>query len=208
LARDEELEATIAEAQTQLLSIRDNAIDDIERRLSDQTDDLSVMIEMSRQRAIELDQGLQEVSRTLDGFDHQLPALTEGLAELAAKLVENRTILDRAAEEIAALDGKAPPLLQAVETHQESLEGGSQTLAVLQAQLEALKTQTVRSSHQLDQVLDEGRARVADWESVEREIDQRKQGIMQNLDHYADSLNARVREFIEVLNNAPTFTGG
>ena len=65
LGRDDELEATITEAQNQLLSIRDSAIDDIERRLSDQTDDLSLMLEASRQRAMELDQGLGDVEQAL-----------------------------------------------------------------------------------------------------------------------------------------------
>ena len=208
LARDEELDATITEAQSQILSIRDSAIDDIERRLSDQTDDLNMMLEASRQRAVELDQGLDDVARALAAFDRRLPVLTNGLDDVAAGLEKSRENLDGAAEHMAVLDGRTPPLVASLEEHRRALDTGTKTLTILQAQLEALKTQTARSSQQLDQVLTEGRGRIEDWESVDREIASRKDDIMRNLDHYADSLNARVREFIEALNVEPTFTGG
>jgi chromosome segregation ATPase len=208
LARDEELDATITEAQSQLLAIRDSAIDDIERRLSDQTDDLNVMLEASRQQAVELDQGLKDVALGLAAFDRQLPVLTEGFGELATGLMQNRERLDRTEEEMAGLDSDAPALLESLDRHRTALDGGAKSLAILQAQLEALKTQTTRSSQQLDQVLSEGRSRVADWEGADRDIANRKEEIMRSLDHYADNLNARVREFIEAINIEPTFTGG
>lgn len=208
LARDEELDTTITEAQSQLLSIRDSSIDDIERRLSDQTDDLSLMLEASRERAVELDQGLDDVAQALAAFDRQLPVLTDGLGEVAEALMKNRERLDIVANETANLDGQAPPLLENLAAHRTALDDGTQTLTILQAQLEALKTQTARSSQQLDHVLTEGRSRIADWEGVDREIAGRKEDIMRNLDHYADNLNARVREFIDALNIEPTFTGG
>ncbi|MGI9508110.1 MAG: hypothetical protein ACR2QJ_02025 [Geminicoccaceae bacterium] len=208
LARDEELDVTITEAQSQLLGIRDSAIDDIERRLSDQTDDLNLMLEASRQRAAELDQGFDDLGHALQVFDRQLPVLAEGFSQVAAGLSETRDRLDHATGEMAGLDGQAPPLLETLEGHRMALDNGTKTLTILQAQLEALKSQTARSSQQLDQVLAEGRGRIADWEGVDREIAGRKEDIMRNLDDYADSLNARVREFIEVLNIEPTFTGG
>ena len=208
LSGDEELDTTITEAQSQLLSIRDSAIDDIERRLSDQTDDLSVMLEASRKRASELDQGLDDIAQALAAFDRQLPTLADGLGTVAEGLLENQNTLDSMAEDMASLDGKAPPLLNSLDEHRLALDNGSKTLTILQAQLEALKTQTTRSSQQLDKVLSEGRSRIASWESADRDIAGRKDDIMRNLDHYADSLNARVREFIEALNIEPTFTGG
>ena len=208
LARDEELAATITEAQTQLLGIRDTAIDDIERRLSDQTDDLNVMLEASRERAAELDQGLDDVAQAMAAFDRQLPILTENFSEVAGTLMKNREKLDTAAEDMASLDGQAPALIASLDDHRMAIDTGTKTLTILQAQLEALKTQTARSSQQLDQVLSEGRSRIADWEGADREIAGRKEDIMRNLDHYADSLNTRVREFIEALNIEPTFTGG
>ena len=208
LSRDEELDATITEAQSQLLGIRDAAIDDIERRLSDQTDDLNIMLNASRQRAAELDQGLSDVGQALAAFDRQLPVLTDGFGEVAAGLMASREALDTAAKNLSSLDGQAPPLLQSLDEHRMALDNGTKTLTILQAQLEALKTQTTRSSQQLDKVLTEGRNRITDWEGVDREIATRKENIMRNLDHYADSLNARVREFIEALNVEPTFTGG
>ncbi|MEZ5936537.1 MAG: hypothetical protein R3F54_32505 [Alphaproteobacteria bacterium] len=208
LARDEELDATITEAQSQLLSIRDTAIDDIERRLSDQTDDLNIMLETSRQQAVDLDQGLKDVALALEAFDRQLPVLTEGFSEIAAGLMQNRERLDRTVDEMASLDSEAPALLESLDSHRASLDNGTKTLSILQAQLEALKTQTTRSSQQLDQVLSEGRSRIADWEGADRSIASRKEDIMRSLDHYADSLNARVREFIEAINIEPTFTGG
>lgn len=208
LARDEELEATLSTAEGQLLGIRDAAIDDIERRLSDQTDDLSTMLTMFRQRAVDLDRGLEEIDQALAAFDHQLPVLTDGFGEVAAKLVEHRTIVDQTSTDAAALRGQTPALLAEIDRHRQTLGNGTKTLAILQTQLEALKTQTARSSRQLDQVLAEGHTRVASWESTDREIDTRKQDIMRDLDHYADSLNSRVREFLEVLNNETVFTGG
>ncbi len=208
LARDEELDATIAEAQSQLLGIRDSAIDDIERRLSDQTDDLSIMLNASRKQAAELDQGLDDVSQALAAFDRQLPLLTDGFGEVAAGLMSSRETLDIAAENLASLDGQTSPLLESLDHHRLALGNGTKTLTILQAQLEALKTQTTRSSQQLDKVLTEGRSRISDWEGVDREIATRKDNIMRNLDQYADSLNTRVREFIEALSVEPTFTGG
>lgn len=208
LAGDEELGVTITEAQNQLLGIRDEAIDDIERRLSDQTDDLSMMLEASRKRAVELDQGLDDIAQALAAFDRQLPVLTEGFSEVVAGLQEGRTWLDKTAEQMASLDGQAPAVLETIGEHRTALDDSTETLAILQTQLDALKTQTVRSSEQLDQVLSEGRGRIADWEGVDREIASRKENIMRNLDQYADSLNARVREFIEALNVETTFTGG
>ena len=208
LARDEDLDATITEAQSQLLSIRDSAIDDIERRLSDQTDDLNVMLETSRQQAVELDQGLKDVARALAAFDRQLPVLTDELSVVTAGLKQSRQQLDTTTEAMANLDGKAPALLQQLDDHRSAIDNGNRTLNVLQAQLEALKSQTTRSGQQLDQVLNEGRNRITDWEGVDREIADRKEDIMQSLDHYADSLNARVREFIEALNAEPRLTGG
>lgn len=208
LTRDEELAATITEAQTQLLGIRDTAIDDIERRLSDQTDDLNVMLEASRQRAAELDQGLDDVAQAMAAFDRQLPILTENFSEVAGALMQNREKLDSTAEDMASLDGQAPALLSNLDDHRVAIDTGTKTLTILQAQLEALKSQTARSSQQLDQVLSEGRSRITAWEGADREIAGRKEDIMRNLDHYADSLNARVREFIEALNIETTFTGG
>ncbi|MEM7041786.1 MAG: hypothetical protein AAF543_03135 [Pseudomonadota bacterium] len=208
LGRDDELEATITEAQSQLLNIRDSAIDDIERRLSDQTDDLSLMLEASRQRAVELDQGLGDVTQALAAFDRQLPMLTDGFDDVATGLVQAREVMDAVTQEVASLDGKAPTFLDTLDKHRLALDNGTKTLTIVQAQLEALKTQTTRSSQQLDQVLIEGRGRIEAWEDADREIATRKEGIMRNLDHYADSLNARVREFIEALNVEPTFTGG
>lgn len=208
LARDEELKATLSAAEGQLLGIRDAAIDDIERRLSDQTDDLSTMLTMFRQRAVDLDRGLEEIGQALAAFDHQLPVLTDGFGEVAAKLVEYRTIVDQTSADATALQSQTPALLAEIDRHRLTLGNGTKTLAILQTQLEALKTQTARSSRQLDQVLVEGRTRVASWESTDREIDTRKQNIMRDLDHYADSLNSRVREFLEVLNNETAFTGG
>ncbi len=208
LARDEDLGVTITEAQSQLLSIRDSAIDDIERRLSDQTDDLNVMLETSRQQAVELDQGLKDVARALATFDRQLPILTDELSTVTAGLNQSRQQLDGAAEAMANLDGKAPALLQRLDNHRSAIDNGNRTLNILQAQLEALKSQTTRSGQQLDHVLNEGRSRIADWEGVDRDIASRKEDIMQSLDHYADSLNARVREFIEALNAEPRLTGG
>ena len=208
LARDEELGATITEAQNQLLSIRDSAIDDIERRLSDQSDDLTIMLDTSRKRAAELDQGLDDVAQALAAFDRQLPLLTDGFGEVATGLMSSRETLDMAAENLTSLDGQTPPLLESLNEHRLALDNGTKTLTILQAQLEALKTQTTRSSQQLDQVLTEGRNRITDWEDVDREIATRKENIMRNLDQYADSLNTRVREFIEALNVEPTFTGG
>ncbi len=208
LARDEDLATTIMEAQGQLLSIRDSAIDDIERRLSDQTDDLSVMLETSRQQALELDQGLKDVARALAAFDRQLPILTDGLSTVSAGLDQSRLQLDNTTKVMADLEGKTPTLVQRMDDHRSAIDDGSKTLNVLQAQLEALKSQTTRSSQQLDRVLHEGRSRIADWEGVDRDISSRKEDIMQSLDHYADSLNARVREFIEALNAEPRLTGG
>ena len=208
LARDEDLGATITEAQSQLLSIRDSAIDDIERRLSDQTDDLNVMLETSRQQAVELDQGLRDVARALAAFDRQLPVLTDELSIVTAGLEQSRQRLDSTTEAMASLDGKAPVLLQQLDDHRSAIDNGNRTLTILRAQLEALKSQTTRSGQQLDQVLNEGRSRIADWEGVDRDIANRKEDIMQSLDHYADSLNARVREFIEALNAEPRLTGG
>ncbi|MEL6965000.1 MAG: hypothetical protein AAFO01_19795 [Pseudomonadota bacterium] len=208
LARDEDLTTTITEAQGQLLSIRDSAIDDIERRLSDQTDDLSVMLETSRQQALELDQGLKDVARALAAFDRQLPILTDGLSTVSAGLDQSRLQLDNTTQVMADLEGKTPTLVQRMDDHRSAIDDGSKTLNVLQAQLEALKSQTTRSSQQLDRVLHEGRSRIADWEGVDRDISSRKEDIMQSLDHYADSLNARVREFIEALNAEPRLTGG
>jgi len=208
LARDEELDATFTEAQSQLLNIRDSAIDDIERRLSDQTDDLNVMLEASRQQAVELDQGLDDVAQALAAFDRQLPVLTENFGEVAARLMQNREKLDSTTEDMASLNGQAPTLLASLDEHRLAIDTGTKTLTILQAQLEALKTQTARSSQQLDQVLSEGRNRIATWEGADREIAGRKEDIMRNLDHYADSLNTRVREFIEALNIETTLTGG
>lgn len=208
LAGDEELSVTITEAQNQLLGIRDQAIDDIERRLSDQTDDLSLMLEASRKRAAELDQGLDDIAQALAAFDRQLPILTEDFSEVVAGLQEGRAWLDKASNQMAALDGETPAVLETIGEHRVALDEGTETLAILQTQLEALKTQTTRSSEQLEQVLAEGRGRIADWEGVDREIANRKENIMRNLDQYADSLNARVREFIEALNVETTFTGG
>ncbi len=208
LARDEELSSTITEAESQLLSIRDSAIDDIERRLSDQSDDLTIMLDTSRKRAAELDQGLDDVAQALAAFDRQLPLLADGFGEVAAGLVSSRETLDIAAENLTSLDGQTPLLLENLNEDRMALDNGTKTLTILQAQLEALKTQTTRSSQQLDQVLTEGRNRITDWEGVDREIATRKESIMHNLDQYADSLNARVREFIEALNVETTFTGG
>ena len=100
--------------------------------------------------------------------------------------------MDAVAQEVASLDGKAPTYLDSLDKHRLALDTGSKTLSIVQAQLEALKTQTTRSSQQLDQVLTEGRGRIEAWEDADREIASRKEGIMRNLDHYADSLNARV----------------
>lgn len=208
VTRDEDIETTIATAQTQLLNIRDTAIDDIERRLTDQTDDLTSMLDMLRQRAIELDEGLNEVTQALAAFDHQLPVLTDGFGEVAGRLVKSRTLLERVSEEAATLDGVAPPLLATIVEHQNGLEAGTKTLAILQTQLEALKGQTARSSRQLEQVLAQGRGQVTSWEDMDRQVDNRKQEIMRSLDLYADSLNSRVREFLEVLNDETVFTGG
>jgi chromosome segregation ATPase len=208
LTRDEEVETTITEAQAQLLNVRDTAIDDIERRLSDQTDDLGAMLDNFRQRAVDIDKGLIEISQALAAFDHQLPVLTDGLGKVAQGLVENREKLERVAEGVEILDGNAPPLLQSIDTHRLALDDGTKTLNILQAQLEALKSQTSRSSQQLDQVLAEGRSRITNWEGVDRDIEERKEDILRNLDHYADTLNSRVREFIEAINLEPTYTGG
>lgn len=208
IARDEEFEATITTAQNQLLGIRDTAIDDIERRLTDQTDDLTSTLEMFRQKAIELDQGLKEVSQALAAFDHQLPVLTQSFGEIASKLSESQAIIDKASKETASLDGLAPPLLATIAEHKDGLEDGTKTLAILQTQLEALKGQTARSSQQLEKVLVQGRDQITDWESMDREVDNRKQEIMDTLDVYADSLNTRVREFLEVLNDEKVFSGG
>jgi chromosome segregation ATPase len=122
--------------------------------------------------------------------------------------MQNRERLERTTEQMASLDGETPALLDSLDEQRAALDNGTRTLAILQAQLEALKTQTTRSSQQLDQVLAEGRSRIADWESADRDIASRKEGIMRSLDTYADSLNARVREFIEAINIEPTFTGG
>jgi chromosome segregation ATPase len=208
IARDQTLEATMATAESQLLSIRDAAIDDIERRLTDQTDDLTSMLDMSRKRAVELDQRLDEVGEALSAFDHQLPVLADGFSEVAAELVENRTVLDRVAEEAVALDAMAPPLLATIAEHQTGLEQGMKTLAVLQTQLENLKGQAARSSRQLEQALAQGQGRIDSWDDMDRQVGVRKQEVLRTLDLYADSLNSRVREFLEVLNNEAVFTGG
>ncbi|MGI9492214.1 MAG: hypothetical protein ACR2QF_07440 [Geminicoccaceae bacterium] len=208
IARDEEIEATIVTAQSQLLGIRDSAIDDIERRLTDQTDDLTSMLDMLRARAVELDHGLREVSQALAAFDHQLPLLTDGFGEVAAQLVEGRNILDQVSKDAKKLDGAAPPLLASIEEHKANLDVGTKTLTILQTQLEALKTQTARSSRQLEQVLAQGRGQITSWQDMDRQVDHRKQEIMRNLDLYAESLNIHVREFLDVLNDETVFTGG
>ncbi len=208
IARDEDLETTLATAESQLLGIRDSAIDDIERRLTDQTDDLTSMLDVFRQRAVELDQGLNEITQVLAAFDHQLPLLTDGFGDVAGKLVESRTLVEKVSEQAATLDGIAPPLLATIAEHQNGIEAGTKTLAILQTQLEALKGQTARSRRQLEQVLAQGRGQISSWEDMDRQVDNRKQEIMRNLDLYADSLNSRVREFLEVLNNETVFTGG
>ncbi|MGH1478097.1 MAG: hypothetical protein ACRBM6_05100 [Geminicoccales bacterium] len=208
VTRDDDIETTIATAQSQLLNIRDTAIDDIERRLTDQTDDLTSMLDMSRERAVELDDGLNEMSQALAAFESQLPSLTDGFTDLARNLASNRAILKTVSEEAATLDGVAPPLLGSIVEHQKGVEAGTKTLAILQTQLEALKGQTQRSSRQLEQVLAQGRGQITSWEDMDRQVDQRKQEIMRSLDLYADSLNSRVREFLEVLNDETVFTGG
>ena len=208
IARDEEFETTITTAQNQLLGIRDTAIDDIERRLTDQTDDLTSTLEMFRQKAVQLDQGLKEVSQALAAFDHQLPVLTESFGEIASKLSESQAIIEKASKETALLDGQAPPLLASIAEHKDSLEEGTKTFAILQTQLEALKGQTARSSQQLEKVLVQGRDQITEWENMDREVVNRKQEVMDTLDVYADSLNTRVREFLEVLNDEAVFTGG
>ncbi len=208
VARDEEFQTTITTAQGQLLGIRDAAIEDIERRLTDQTDDLTSTLEMIRQRAVDLDQGLTEAGQALAAFEHQLPVLTGGFSEIAATMVENRTLLDKASEEAAILDGMAPPLIATIADHQSDLEAGTKTLAVLQTQLEALKGQTTGLSRQLEKVLAQGRDQITTWKDMDQQVDSRKQEVMRTLDVYASSLNSRVREFLEVLNNETVFTGG
>ncbi len=206
IARDEEIESTIVTAQSQLLGIRDTAIDDIERRLTDQTDDLTSMLDMLRGRAVDLDQGLNEVSQALAALDDQLPVLTDGFGEVAAQLVESRKILDQASADAEKLNGVAPPLLKTIAEHQTNLETGTKTLTILQTQLEALKGQTARSSRQLEQVLAQGRGQMTSWQDMDRQVDHRKQEIMRNLDLYAESLNSHVREFLDVLNDETVFT--
>jgi len=206
ITRDEEIETTIVTAQSQLLGIRDSAIDDIERRLTDQTDDLTSMLDVQRQRAVDLDQGLNEVSQALAAFDSQLPVLTDGFGEVAAQLVESRNVLDQVSDDAKKLDGVAPPLLETIAEHQTNLETGTKTLTILQTQLEALKGQTARSSQQLEQVQAQGRGQITSWQDMDRQVDNRKQEIMRNLDLYADSLNNHVREFLDVLNDETVFT--
>ena len=208
LERDREMETTLTAAQSQLLSVRDAAIDDIERRLTDQTDDLSTMLEMLRQRAVELDQGLDDITATLGAFDAQLPVLTDGFGEVAAQLVESRTMLERVAADVAALDGKAPPLLATLDKHQTLLDEESNRLAALRTRLESLENDTAESNRQLEQALEQGREQIAGWTDIDRQVAARKDDIMHNLDRYADSLNSHVREFLEVLNSQATFTGG
>lgn len=208
IARDEEFETTITTAQNQLLGIRDTAIDDIERRLTDQSDDLTTTLETFRKRAVELDKGLNEVSQALAAFDHQLPILTENFGKIATKLTESQTIMAKVSEETLALEGLAPPLLATITEHQEGLEAGTKTLVILQTQLEALKGQTMRSSQQLEKVLEQGRLQITDWDNMDRQVDHRKQEIMRTLDVYANSLNSRIREFLDVLNGETVFTGG
>ncbi len=208
LERDQEMETTLTAAQSQLLSVRDAAIDDIERRLTDQTDDLSAMLEMLRRRAVELDQGLDEITATLGAFDAQLPVLTDGFGEVAAQLVESRTMLERAAADVATLDGKAPPLLATLEKHQQLLDEDSERLVALRSRLESLENDTVESSQQLEQAFRQGREQIAGWADIDRQVAARKDDIMHNLDRYAESLNSHVREFLEVLNSQATFTGG
>ena len=200
IGRDEEVGTTITEAQSQLLAIRDTAIDDIERRLSDQTDDLSSMLESFRKRAIVIDEELDQAKQALSAFDHQMPVLTEGFGKVATGLVEHRETLAKISEDVAILDKDASPLLETINDHRMALDNGGKSLNILKAQLEALKSQTARSGHQLDQVLEEGRTRINDWQGVDRDIEIRKESILRNLDHYADSLNTRVREFIDALN--------
>ena len=208
IARDEEIESTIVTAQSQLLGIRDTAIDDIERRLTDQTDDLTSMLDMLRQRAADLDGGLNEVSQALAAFDHQLPVLTDGFGEIAAQLVESRSIIDQVSKDTKKLDEAAPPLLASIAEHQTDLETGAKTLTILQAQLEALKGQTARSSQQLEQMLSQGRGQITSWQDMDRQVDHRKQEIMRNLDLYAESVNSHLREFLDVLSAESAFTGG
>ena len=148
IARDEEIEATIATAQSQLLGIRDSAIDDIERRLTDQTDDLTSMLDEARKRAVELDRGLNEVGQALAAFEHQLPVLTDKFGKITATLVENQSKVKKVDQETKTLNGVAPLLLETIAEHQSGVEAGTKTLAILQTQLEALKTQTARSSRQ------------------------------------------------------------
>ncbi len=208
VARGEEFENTITKAQGQLLGIRDAAIEDIERRLTDQTDDLTSTLEMIRQRAIELDQGLVEAGAVLAAFDRQLPALTDGFSKVTATLAENRTLLNKTSEEAAILGDMAPPLIETIAGHKSDLEAGTKTLAVLQTQLEALKGQTTGLSQQLEKVLAEGQDQITSWEAMGQQVGSRKREVMRTLDVYADSLNSRVREFLDVLNNETVFTGG
>ncbi len=208
VARDEEFDETIETAQNQLLGIRDSAINDIERRLTDQTDDLTSTLEMFRQRAVELDQGLTEVSQALAAFDNQLPAITENFGAVASKLAESQTILDRVSEEATALDGLAPPLLTSITNHQGSLETGTKTIAELEAALAKLKGQTAESSAQLAVIMEQGRDQITNWETMDRQVDDRQREIMRTLDIYANSLNSRVREFLDVLADETAFNGG
>jgi predicted nucleic acid-binding Zn-ribbon protein len=149
------------------------------------------------------EQAMAPASDRVTGLVAQIEALGGRLAEAEAQL-------ERGSAALAGLDERLPALLAKLDDD-PALDQKVATLDELDEKIATL-TQTIGSSHaeaaDVQRQLDAGRAKVARWEAMDQELSQRQSELLGNLDRYAESLEGRVREFMQILDQGAALNGG
>lgn len=123
LAADaDQLGAKMAEALRVMMTLSETAIAEVEERLAQETNAVTVVVERLQQRGGDLDRGLDQVSIDLAALEQRLPELDRSFAAIDASLEEGRSKLAETVDQVVELQSTVPELLKWVDTERAGFE--------------------------------------------------------------------------------------
>lgn len=170
--------AKMTETLDTMVSLREAAVADLERRLEDESGDVALVLERLEARAGALRRGLDEISEDLAGLERGLPDVSQSFVRLTGQIDQGQDALEEVSTQIAALKGMAPELQAVVAKEQDGLErqiadhraalaGLGQQITALEEEIEASGAELAGFRETLQAGLEQARA---DGEGLRRSV--------------------------------------
>lgn len=122
LAEGEQLRAEVARSRLDLATMQENAAQDLERQLGDETSELVTTINGLHREATSLGRRLDQVGTEAAKLEQRLPPLGAGLEQFTDAVEQVEAMFEHTSGEIAALQSEVPRMAQWITRQRQGLQ--------------------------------------------------------------------------------------